>query len=210
MEAPIDPSIDLVQRAQRGDRDALEQLVVRYYGRVRRAVRARLGPRLRGRLDSNDILQQTFLHAVKRLDRFALQSEGGLVHWLSKIAEAQIRDAADYHAAQRRSVDRELSLNFTRRDDGESLVDALADRTPTPLQELSQGERQRLFEQCIDRLPSHYREVLVLRAYEQVAWHDIATLMGRPSESAVRSIYSQALGELERMLRRRGLDSADS
>ena len=42
-------TINLVHRAQNGDGEALDRLIGRYYERVRRIVRLRLGPRLRGR-----------------------------------------------------------------------------------------------------------------------------------------------------------------
>ncbi len=211
MDVSSNQSLDLIRRAQAGDREALNQLMDRHYGRVHRAVRARLGPRLRSRVDSGDILQQTFLQAVRSFDRFHVQSEGGLVHWLSKIAEAQIRDAADYHLRQRRSVDREQSLDQAPgTDDGRHpLVEALADDAPTPLQELTRDERRRLLEECMDRLPRHFREVLLLRDFEKVSWQEIAVMMGRPSESAARGVHQQAVQELRKMLRRRGLDTME-
>lgn len=212
MDAPTD-SLVLVTRAQAGDRQALNALIDRFYGRVRRAVRARLGPALRSRIDSGDILQQTFLQAVQSLSAFTAhsESEGSLTHWFSKIAEAQIRDAADYHSAQKRTADREQPLDSKTSGNGSQLLaDGLADQAPTPLQELTRGERQQMFEECLDRLPRHYREVVVLREYEQVAWHDVARIMGRGAESTVRTLHQQAICELRRMLRRRGVDAIEN
>jgi len=58
-------------------------------------VRARLGARLRQHLESGDILNQTFAKAFQKFDHFEMRDEASLIHWLSKIAEGQIRDAAD-------------------------------------------------------------------------------------------------------------------
>jgi len=210
MDATTD-SLALVRQAQAGDRQALDALIHRFYARVRRAVRARIGPALRSRIDSGDILQQTFLQAVQRLPTFIVSSdsEGSLTHWFSKIAEAQIRDAADYHSAQKRCAEREQPLDSRPADGSQPLADALADQSPTPLQELARGERQRLFEECLDGLPRHYREVLVLREYEHVQWHEVARMMSR-AESTVRCLHQQALGELRLMLRRRGVDAIEA
>ena len=58
-------SLDLVRSAQEGDSDALNLLFERYYERVRRVVRMRLGRKLRQEMDSGDILQETFMAAAK-------------------------------------------------------------------------------------------------------------------------------------------------
>jgi len=70
MSDPITRSLDLVLRAQQGDTDALNRLFERYYGRVQRIVRLRLGSRLREKVESGDILQETFIAAVRSLEDF--------------------------------------------------------------------------------------------------------------------------------------------
>ena len=62
MEENLDltQSLDLVRSAQNGDGGALNLLFERYYERVRRVVRMRLGNKLRQEMDSGDILQETF------------------------------------------------------------------------------------------------------------------------------------------------------
>src|SRR6185436_18440399 len=101
-------TLDLLRRAQQGERPALERLLERYYERVRRIVRLRLGPSLRRRLESGDILQETFLAAVRNFARFELRDEGSFINWLAVLAENQIRDAADHHGAQKRAMLRQV------------------------------------------------------------------------------------------------------
>ena len=83
-------SLDLVRRAQGGDDQALNKLVERYYDRVRRIVRLRLGNNLRECVDSADILQNTFIAAVQSFQAFEMREEASLINWLSRLAQHQI------------------------------------------------------------------------------------------------------------------------
>ncbi|MBW3541467.1 MAG: RNA polymerase subunit sigma, partial [Planctomycetes bacterium] len=51
----------LLERASRGDQDALTNLFSRYRTRLKRMVRLRMNRRLLGRIDDSDILQDVFL-----------------------------------------------------------------------------------------------------------------------------------------------------
>jgi DNA-directed RNA polymerase specialized sigma24 family protein len=101
-DGPATASLQLIRLAQGGDREALGRLVERYEARLRLIVRARLGPTLRGYLDSGDILQETWAAAVQSFDRFEARDEGSLVHWLARLVENRIRQAAEHEHAQRR------------------------------------------------------------------------------------------------------------
>ena len=65
-------SVFLVRQAQDGDLEALGRLFERYYDRVRKIVRARLGRNLRAAVDSVDVMQDTFVAAVQAFDRFEM------------------------------------------------------------------------------------------------------------------------------------------
>ena len=111
MDESFDQTIDLVRRAHDGDSQALQSLFGRYYERVRRMVRLRLGAALRHRMDSGDILQETFLEALRTFDRFEMRDQGSFINWLARLAENRIRDAADYHGALKRTAGREVPLS---------------------------------------------------------------------------------------------------
>src|SRR5262245_56509643 len=111
MSDDVTHSLDLVLRAQDGDSQALNRLFERYYERVRRIVRLRLGHKLRESVDSGDILQETFIAAVRSIDNFEMREEASLINWLSRLAERQIIAAADYHGAKKRDQRRNVSLS---------------------------------------------------------------------------------------------------
>lgn len=204
---PFSQSIDLVRRAQGGDDQALDDLIGRYYDRVRRIVRLRLGRSLRRFLDSEDILQGTFIGAVRAFDRFEMRDESSLLHWLSKIAEHQIKDAADYHHAKKRDGRREQSLRVVSPDGGDDdfQIEPAGQQLP-PIDELIEGERISAIEEAIPDLREDYREIIVMRDYEGMSWATVAELMNSPSPDAARMHYARAITELTRLVRTRTPD----
>jgi len=195
-------SIDLVKRAQDGDPAALDSLITRYYPKVRRIVRLRLGRGLRRWLDSEDILQGTFIGAVRTLDRFEMRDESSLLHWLGKIAEHQIKDAADYHYAQKRDGRRQQSLRVTPGSDSSDdfQMELPSDERP-PLEGVIGGEQLAAIEEAIPDLSPEYREVILIRDYEGGSWATVAELLGSPSPDAARMLYARAITELTRLVR---------
>jgi RNA polymerase sigma-70 factor (ECF subfamily) len=207
-EADITRSIELVNRAQDGDDEALNQLFDRYYERVRRIVRLRLGRKLRSALDSGDILQETFTQAVQGFDGFEMRDEASLIHWLSKLAERQIIAAADYHGAKKRDKSREVRLRGPASQDGTPASGAsfgLAADATAPLQKLTENEQVDIVERCIRDLPEDYRELIILRDYAGASWESVAEQTGRPSAAAARMMHARALIDLGKLVREQGL-----
>jgi RNA polymerase sigma-70 factor (ECF subfamily) len=203
MSDDITRSLDLVLKAQDGDQAALNRLIERYYERVRRVVRVRLGPRLRESLDSGDILQETFLAAVRSFQNFEMRDEASLIHWLARLAERQIIAAADYHGAKKRDAARNISMTSSRGSG--SITIAFPDDSTAPLEKIAAREESAKVERCLDELPDEYRELIVLRNYAGASWEVVAEETDRPSAAAARMMYSRAMLELGKLLREKGL-----
>ena len=86
MTDSIVQTLELVRASQGGDDDALNRLFERYYPRVRKVIRLRMGPKLREKLESVDILQEVFRTAFEGFERFEMRDEASFINWLSKIA----------------------------------------------------------------------------------------------------------------------------
>ncbi|MEQ1892264.1 MAG: sigma-70 family RNA polymerase sigma factor [Planctomycetota bacterium] len=191
-------SLELVTRAQAGDGEARERLFARYYPRVFRIVRARLGVGLRALESPEDIVQNTFLAALAALERFEAREDAALIDWFARLTENQIRTAAKYHEALKRSG---------RAQAVEDGPDALEPAAPgsTPLEALTQAEEARLLDECIAELPEEEREALVLREHADASWALIAERLARPSEGAARELHRRAqLRLMERFRHRTG------
>jgi len=199
MAEDVTLTLDLVREAKSGDAEALNRLFGRYYERVRRIVRLRLGARLRTRLDSSDILQDTFAAAVTAFDRFELRDEGSVINWLSRIAERQVLAAADHFGAQKRSAAREVPLAGPHVGDETSAIGLDPSATGlAPRDAAEKAELIRLIEERLAELPESYREVILLRNYAGMSWDDVARETGRPSADAARMMHAKAIIELSR------------
>ncbi|HEX5053500.1 MAG TPA: sigma-70 family RNA polymerase sigma factor [Planctomycetota bacterium] len=202
MDHPLTQTWELVQKAKAGDGDALNRLFQRYYERVRRCVRARIGTRLRTRMESDDILQPTFAKAFENFDRFEMRHEGSFLHWLAEYAERQVHDAVDRENAKKRKAPAgQVSLD----DDGTDAPLQVAGASIAPIDQVAISEREAVVEQCLDLLPEHYRRVIVLRDYDGLEWSEVADVLGKNTESAAREQHRRAMVEFSKLLRQRGI-----
>jgi RNA polymerase sigma factor (sigma-70 family) len=183
----------LVAAARRGDRSALERFVESCYERVERVVTGRLGPRLRERVDVGDVVQETIIAALRKLDDLEVRTEAQLIAWLASLAERTIADRADYHHAGKRDSAREEPLHDSERV-------SLVDDTEGPLETAMRDEQRALLNRCIAELPEEYRQLILLRDFAGDSWESIAASVGRPSADSAREMYLRArLNLLERL-----------
>lgn len=203
---PLTQTFELVRKAQGGDRDALERLFARYYERLRRSVRARLGQRLRTVLESGDILQAAFAKAFATFDRFELRHEGSFLHWLAEIAVHQIGDAADHHGAKKRTAPAPVvSLQAPAGDGSGEVAQLVPGADSGPVERSVRGEQEVLVEEALDQLVAEHRQVIVLRDFDGLEWREVAARLGKNTESAARETHRRAMLEFTRQLRRRGV-----
>ena len=87
-----EPTIELVVRAQRGDRGAVEALLQRSLPSLKRWAHGRLPSAARGYLDTGDIVQESALHALRRLDMFEPRHVGAMQAYLRQSVINRIRD----------------------------------------------------------------------------------------------------------------------
>lgn len=205
MSDPMLRTWDLVRSAQAGDARAIDDLFARYYERVRRAVRARIGAKLRAWLETADILQPAFAKAFQNFDRFEMRHEGSLLHWLAEYAQRQMLDAADRENAAKRQAPGPVVRLDASDDDHRGLRHDVADRGPSPATRAAGDERAAAVEACLDELPEHFRAVIVLRDYDGLEWVEVAERLGKPTDSAARQMHRRALLELAALLSRRGV-----
>src|SRR5262245_24820283 len=75
-------SFTLVRRAHEGDEAARNELCARYMPRMMRWAHGRLPKSARGAMDTIDLVQDTFMRALQRLDRFDPQHPGAFQGYL--------------------------------------------------------------------------------------------------------------------------------
>jgi RNA polymerase sigma-70 factor (ECF subfamily) len=192
-------SLDLLARAQAGDRQALDDLLRRYEERIRRIVRIQLGAStLRRDYDSMDIVQSTFCAALPRLGDFQPRTAASLLQWLAVIAVNQVRDAHDAQHTLKRDVGREEALDGL--PSGDVAADRRLESSADPERRATLREIRELLDHEVSRLPDDQRRVVVMRDYCGDDWDSIASALAR-GNGAARELHQRAWIKLRRAFR---------
>lgn len=195
MADDIRTTLTLVRKAKTGEGAALNLLFDRYIPRVLRIVRMRLGPGLRGRMESMDVVQEVMIRAIKAFDQFEAKDEAAFLHWISKLVQNEIRDLADYHKAGKRNVGKEVASRDESTGPRSVLSQIPADSLYKPSFQLRLKEDVLQLEAALDQLPEKQREVIIMRQYEGMSFKDIGEKIGC-SEDAARMQFARAMDRL--------------
>jgi RNA polymerase sigma-70 factor (ECF subfamily) len=177
----------LLRRAKEGAPDALDAVYQRVSGKLLAFIRLRMGPTLRARLESRDILQTTLLKSFEHFREFERSDAASLMAWLARIAENEIRDQVEVPLESDTAVGAGHAAGARR----------------SALSQLILDEQARQLEQALETLDDHHREVILLRHYEELSFREIGLRLGK-SEDAARMLYARALAVLTMRMTRDG------
>jgi RNA polymerase sigma-70 factor (ECF subfamily) len=191
----------LLRQAQAGDRRALEELFGRYRPYLHQVVAVRLDASLRARLDPSDVVQEAEADAFRRLPDFLSRQPMSFRLWLRKTAQERLLKLREQHInAARRSVAGEVRLP----DRSSALLARRLLGGSTPSQRLSQKETARRINEALGQLAEPYREMLLMRHYEELSYEEIGSLLEIEAATA-RKRYGRALLRLQKLLVDSGL-----
>jgi RNA polymerase sigma-70 factor (ECF subfamily) len=176
---------ELVARAQRGDADSFNRLVLRW----ERPVYA-LAYRVLGRPeDARDVCQEAFLRAFRALPRF--KGEAKFSSWLYRIA---LNLCHDWMRRQRRAP-------VSQMPEGVDQGELAAEQGPSESVEtlVARRELSAVVEAAMARLPEEQRTAIVLKEYHGMTFQEIADLQGCPLSTVKTRLY-QGLAVLRRQL----------
>ncbi len=192
----------LVNRVVQHDLDALAVLFSHYRDRLWRTVQFRMDARLRGRVDADDILQEAWLDAVKRVDSFLLDASRSIFVWFRLIVSQTLVDVHRRHiTAQKRSASMEFSIHsgWSAASTSMSLSFHLLGHLTSPSQALVRQELSQQLDAALSGMNEIDREVLALRHFEELSNREAAQVIGI-SEQAASVRYMKALGRLKRVM----------
>jgi RNA polymerase sigma-70 factor (ECF subfamily) len=192
----------LLDQAGQGDRQALGHLLERFRADLHGFVRLRLDAALRGRLDPSDVVQETQLELVRRLDDFLRRRPMPFRLWVRRTAHQRLLNLRrDHRLRARRSVDREVAL-----PDSSSLLLArpLLGAPPSPSEEAQAREFTARVARAVAELAEDDREVLLMRHAEGLPHEEIACLLDI-TPPAARKRYGRALIRLQSVLSAHGV-----
>ena len=187
-ERSLDDS-SLIRGAVDGSEEALEELFDVVSPRMLATIRLMLGPQMRQRIESQDILQDTLLKAFDRIDQFEGQGHGSLYGWLAAIARNQIRDQLDYQGRRKRDAKMRVSL------DGK--FPELSARVESEVSRIHLREREIELESALENLSDSHRSVILLRSHEELSFPEIGKRLEKTPDAS-RMLFARAMAALTR------------
>lgn len=199
-ESPDSP--ELVNRVIRGDVDALGELFLIHRPRLWRMINFRIDPRLAGRVDADDILQEAWLRAVDRIGSFLVDASRSTFIWFRMIATQTMLDLHRRHlGAQKRSAAREHSIHggWTSESTSVSLARHLLGHLSSPSNAAMRAELTKQLDAALATMSDIDREVLALRHFEELTNSETAQVL-EMTEQAASARYVRALARLRHIL----------
>jgi RNA polymerase sigma-70 factor (ECF subfamily) len=176
----------LFVRARDGDASALNELLERYLPRLRRWAAGRLPPAARDLTDTDDLVQETIIRALRHIGTFDFRHDGALQAYLRSAILNRIRD----HYRR-----------VSRRPSGVDINEELVDPGPSPLELAFGVEAVERYEKALARLRDEDREAIIARVELGCSYEEIAESLDKPTVSAARMAVGRALKRLAEAMR---------
>jgi len=193
---------ELIERVVKGDQDALAELFSRNRDRLWRMVNFRMDPRLHGRVDADDILQEAWMSAVQRIDHFLADASRSIFVWFRLITSQTMIDVHRRHiGTQKRNAAMEFSINrgWSSESTSFSLSFHLLGHLTSPTQAALREELAEQLKTALSGMNEVDREVLALRHFEQLSNRETAQILNI-SDQAASDRYMKALSRLKGVL----------
>lgn len=179
-------SVELLRRVRAGEQDALEILLRRYVPALRRWARGRLPRWARDLAETEDLVQDTILKSLQRLDTFEHRHDGALQAYLRQAVMNRIRDEC-------------------RRVSRRPIVNEIDERTPdegvSPLEAAIGSQAVEKYERALLALKEEDRQAIVARIEMGYSFAEVAVMLDKPSPDAARVAVSRALVRLAEGMR---------
>ena len=177
----------LLAHVRRDDPQAREKLVERFLPHLRRWAMGRLPQRARSLLDTDDLVQLTFLRALKRVKEFDSHRKGAFFSYLRTILRNQIRD----------------EIRRTNRKPATETLDEriIQGRGPSVIEEAVGSDLLEIYEAALKRLGDNQQAAVMLRIEMGLTYSEVADALDCPSENAARMMVTRAIIRLSEEMR---------
>jgi RNA polymerase sigma-70 factor (ECF subfamily) len=166
----------IVEACQRGEREAFDQLVVRYQRDIYRLCYRYVN----NHEDANDLTQEVFLRAWRAIGRF--RGRSAISTWLYRIG-----------------VNACLNFRAARRPPAQELPETLADPRIGAAQRVEHAQQARRVREAVARLPEKQRATLILKIYHELTHQEVAQVLGS-TVGTVKANLFHALGNLRKLV----------
>jgi RNA polymerase sigma-70 factor, ECF subfamily len=152
-------------------------------------------PRLQGKLDPSDVVQQTMALAWQGLDNYRGSTEAELRAWLRCILTRYLTDLARNFNLEKRDLAKERSLDAIIADSSVRLEMWLDDQQSSPQERAERNEQLLQLAEAIAALPAAQQEAVTLFHLHEMSVAGISQIMNR-STTAVAGLLKRGLRTL--------------
>lgn len=185
----------LLEKWQDGDRPALDKLIETHLPWIRNRVHKRLGPALRVKAETGDIVQDTVIELLTYAPRFRIASGKLFRGLVAQMVENVLRGKHAWFTAKRRAASRERQANR----DTILYLDAPVRDVTRPSMAVHRQEQENWVRLGIEMMTPTDREVVVFRQWEQLPFDEIAEKLDITTEAAKKR-YQRSLGRLSEII----------
>jgi RNA polymerase sigma-70 factor (ECF subfamily) len=190
----------LLDKARTGSETALGDLLASFSRYLTLLARVQIGRRLQGKVDADDLVQETFLEVHRQIANFRGTTQAEFLAWVRKILAGQLAlTIRRYLGTKGRDATLERELAVQLDQSSEVLDRGLVASQSTPSQQVSRREQGVLLAESLDKLPKDYREVIILRHLEDLPLVEVARRMDR-TEDSVQKLWVRALVNLRKQM----------
>ena len=182
---PPEATEQLIEGCLRGDQQAWDLIVTRYWRKV-----FNVAYKFVGRHDmAEDLTQEIFLKIFKALGTF--DRRANFQTWLISVSRNLCIDHYRSVRKERELVDRSVDAADV----------SPVSREPDALVTLERGDRRAMLHRALARLPDTLRAAVLLRDIQELSYQEIADRLALP-EGTVKSRINRGRKELTRQIRR--------
>lgn len=183
-----------------GDAQSLGSLLLLYQNYLAVLATTQLDQRLRRRMSTSDLVQETMLAAHRDFGQFRGTSEGELMAWLRQILSHCLSHAIEKNVyAKKRDIRREVALDHVakRLDDSMArLSHMVTDKAASPSEVMMRRELAAELSDQLAKLKESYRDVIVYRNLQGLSFDEIAQRMEIKS-GAARMLWVRAIAKFK-------------
>lgn len=184
--ADLETTQQLLGRIREGEEEARDRLVQRFLPALRRWARGRLPAHARGLVDTDDLVQEAFLRALRQVDAFEPTRPGSFLSYLHQILINAVRDA--------------ILRDDRRKNRERTASESVLDREELLQQSLG-VDRVRAYESALAGISASQQPAVILRVEFGFKYEEIAQALGRASADAVRMQVTRALARMAEIMR---------
>lgn len=195
-----DPQLtELIQSAQNGDDEAVNQLFTQYRPFLRLFAEQAVGQMIQRREDASDIVQQTELEAYRAIAEFRGTSEPEFSAWIKQILRRNVSNTVRDNWAAKRDQRREKYLDNTDASVSVTWLTPMGNQRSMPSQHVVRAEAALQLARAMEELPDNQRTAVRMRHLEGCSLDEISAAMNK-TPTAVAGLIRRGLQALRERL----------